>query len=362
MKKSDWISQVKDKLRTIQSSLQNDKLLLFLVLLAIIVVGEICASPVEKIADDSWFDFLNRIDDLERYGQQRFWGSLAFVIIPIAVTVSIDYSPCFLLSNVHHFLLHFFAFAILIAAALIVACCYPVPPPSGGKYVSKVGKALRVICYDGRGFLFSVTLLLTGMVYASYHNFLFWRIQDLGGKEIPMGLCVSIGAFAEIPMLILSNRLVKKLGHSWVVSVSLFTLAMRVLYYAFIPEPWAFLPMELTHGLTHTTLWFAILSYDDFNIGAAIDRSLRSVLSSFYFGIGFSAGSVISGYIYYTYGSSVLFWSCSAVTGGWCLLFSVIQRCIPKKEKVRYIKLLRSDSDNSDEEEDDWLEMALKGH
>ncbi|CAG5129324.1 unnamed protein product [Candidula unifasciata] len=360
MNRRDWMSQLTDKLHTVQSSLKNDRLLLFLIILGITVGGEIFSCPVEKVADDSWFDFLNRIDDLERYGQQRFWGSIAFVVIPIVVTVAVDYTPCFLFYNVHHFMIHFYLFAVLAGGAMIAACCYPVPPPANGKYASKITKGLHIICCDARGFLFSVTLLLTGMVYASHHNFLFWRIQDLGGGETPMGLCVSFSAFAEIPMLILSGRLVKKLGQSWVVCISVFTLSVRVLYYAFISQPWAFIPMELTHGITHTALWFAILSYDDFNVGAAIDRSIRSILSSFYFGVGFSAGSLVSGYIYYTFGSSVLFWGCSAVTIGWCLLFSVIQKCLPQKEKVRYIKLLRSDSDNSDDEEDDWLEMALK--
>ncbi|CAL1526300.1 unnamed protein product [Lymnaea stagnalis] len=361
-KRSDLVDTLKEKLHTIQATLQDDRLLLFLVILAIIVVGEIFASPVEKVADDSWFDFLSRIDDLERYGQQRIWGSIAFVLIPVVVTVAVDHSPCFLPFQIHHYFLHFYIFAVLMAAAIVVSCCYPVPPPANGKHTSKICKGIRLICCDGHGFLFSVTLLLTGMVYASYHNFLFWRIQDLGGLETTMGLCVSIGAFAEIPMLILSGNLVKKLGPSWMVSVSLIILSLRVLFYAFNQEPWAFLPIELSHGITHTTLWFAILSYDDFNIGASVDRSLRTILSSFYFGIGFSAGSLISGLVYHFYGSSVLFWVGSAVIGGWCVIFSIVQKCMPKKEKVRYIKLLRSESDNSDEENEDWLEMALKDH
>ena len=87
------------------------------------------------------------------------------------------------------------------------------------------------------------------------------------------------------------------------------------------------------------------------------------MLSSLYFGVGFSAGSIISGFIYYVYGPTELFAGLSAVIGVWLILFSLVQKCLPKKEKIRYIKLLRnSDSDNSDDEDDDWLEMALKEH
>ena len=356
-------NKVSDSLESIKSSLREDKLLLFLVILAVIVGGEIFSSPVEKVADDSWFDFLNRIDDLERYGQQRFWGSVAFVLVPITVTVAVNNTPCFLPYNIHHFLLHFYVFTICMCGALMVSCCYPVPPPTTGHSSSKICKSLSLAFCDCRGFFFSVTLLLTGMVYASYHNFLFWRIQDLGGSELVMGFCVSLSAFGEIPMLIFSNLLVKRLGHSWMVSLCLLILAVRLLGYAFIPVAWAVAPVELTHGFTHTALWFAVLSHEDFNSAGSLDRSLRTVLSSLYFGIGFAVGSIFSGFIYYVYGSNELFWGLSAVIGIWMILFSLVQRCLPKKEKIRYIKLLRnSDSDNSDEDDDDWLEMALKEH
>ncbi|RUS79839.1 hypothetical protein EGW08_012403, partial [Elysia chlorotica] len=356
-------NKVSESLESIKSSLREDKLLLFLVILAVIVGGEIFCSPVEKVADDSWFDFLNRIDDLERYGQQRFWGSVAFVLVPITVTVAVNNTPCFLPYNIHHFLLHFYVFVVCMCGALMVACCYPVPPPSTGHSSSKICKSLTLAFCDCRGFFFSVTLLLTGMVYASYHNFLFWRIQDLGGSELIMGFCVSLSAFGEIPMLIFSNLLVKRLGHSWMVSLCLLILAVRLLGYAFIPMAWAIAPVELTHGFTHTALWFAVLSHEDFNSAGSLDRSLRTVLSSLYFGIGFASGSIFSGFIYYVYGSTQLFWGLSAVIGIWMILFSLVQRCLPKKEKIRYIKLLRnSDSDNSDEDDDDWLEMALKEH
>ena len=352
-----------ESLESIQLSLREDRFLLFLVILALIVGGEIFSSPVEKVADDSWFDFLNRIDDLERYGQQRFWGSVAFVLVPITVTVAVNNTPCFLPYNIHHFLLHFYVFTICMCGALMVACCYPVPPPATSHASSKIFKSLSLAFCDCRGFFFSVTLLLTGVAYASYHNFLFWRIQDLGGSELVMGFCVSLAAFGEIPMLIFSNLMVKRLGHSWMVSLCLLILGVRLLCYAFTPVAWAIAPVELTHGFTHTALWFAVLSHEDFNSAGSLDRSLRTVLSSLYFGVGFSAGSIISGFIYYVYGPTELFAGLSAVIGVWLILFSLVQKCLPKKEKIRYIKLLRnSDSDNSDDEDDDWLEMALKEH
>ncbi|KAK7113609.1 hypothetical protein V1264_012865 [Littorina saxatilis] len=355
-----FFNNLKDKVGVLAATLEEKKLLLFLVVLLIIIFGEFFSSPVEKIADDAWFDFLERIDDMEKYGRQRYWGSLTFALVPIVVAAVVDYTPCKMLFNMHHFLMHFYVFGVFMIFTLFLAFYFPMPPPVKQKYSSKVGKGLRAICCDGRGFLFVITLLVAGMVYASFNNFLFWRLQDLGGSEVVMGLCVAIGAFAETPMLIFSNKLVMKLGNGGVVSLALFALAMRVLFYGFLWTPWAVLPAELTNAFTHTAMWYAVLSYDEFNVGSAIDRSIRSILSSIYFGLGFSLGSFLSGLVYHVYGASVLFWGASVVSGAWCLLYSLIQLCLPKKERVKYIKLLRNEEDESSDGEDDWLEMALK--
>nr|KAG5703810.1 hypothetical protein BaRGS_031444 [Batillaria attramentaria] len=335
------LNKLKETVGSMAATLEEQKLLLFLVILLIVIFGEFFSSPVEKIADDAWFDFLERIDDMEKYGRQRYWGSFAFAIIPIVVGIAVDFTPCQLVLNLHHFLIHFYVFGVFMVITIGVALYFPMPPPVKQKYHSKVGKGLRLICCDCRGFLFVVTLLIAGMLYASFNNFLFWHLLDMGSQEVTMGLCVSIGAFAETPMLVFSGKLVRKLGNGWVVALALLVLALRLLYYGFVWTPWAVLPVEVTNAFTHTALWYAILSYDEFNQGSAMDRSIRSILSSFYFGLGFSVGSLLSGLVFHVYGANILFWGASVVSITWCLVYSAFQLCLPKKEKVKYIKLLR---------------------
>jgi predicted MFS family arabinose efflux permease len=355
-----FVNSLKEHVEQLTAMLEERKLLMFIVVLLVIIFGEFFSSPVEKIADDAWFDFLERIDDMERYGRQRYWGSLTFALIPILVTCLVDYTPCHMMLALHHFLLHFYVFGIFIIFTIFLAFYFPMPPPAKQKYSSKLRKGLHAICCDARGFLFVVTLLVAGIAYSTFNNFLFWHLQDMGSSELIMGLCVAVGAFAETPMLVFSNKLVRKLGHGGLVTLSLLILALRQLYYGFLWTPWAVVPVELTNAFTHTALWYAVLSYEEFNVGSAIDRSIRSILSSVYFGLGFSAGALLSGLVYDYYGASILFWGSSVLCGVWCLLFSIIHMCLPKKERVKYIKLLRKEEDESSDAEDDWLEMTLK--
>ncbi|ESO89262.1 hypothetical protein LOTGIDRAFT_106318 [Lottia gigantea] len=358
--KSSWDDAMK-RSESLWTNMDSEKIQLFLLVLLVIIIGELLSCAIEKVADDSWFDFLDRIDDLEKYGKQRLGGNFAFVFFPIGISLLVHYTDCMLPLYINHFLLHFYMFGGFLAITFVVAFFYPIPPPQKQEFNSKVVQGLKIICCDCQAFLYILTLLIMGLVYSSYHNFLFWVIEDLGGGELNMGMCVSIGAFAEIPMLMISQKMVKKMGNAGVVSLALFFLSMRVLYYSFLPTPWAVMPAELLHAFTHTAMWFAVLSYDDFNVGAMIDRSIRSILSSIYFGVGFTLGCLISGLIYDIFGYAILYQAASVLVGIWFIIFSIISKCIPKKERIRYVKLLHAgDTDESDSVEDDWLEMALK--
>lgn len=337
---------------------------MFVVVLVILMIGESICCPIEKIADDGWFEFLESIDDMEKYGMQRIWSTFAYIIVPVILALIIDNTNCLFGLSVHPFMLHFYMFAGFLGLTFLVAFFYPMVTSEKYKYASKVMKGVRVVCCNMRNLMFTVTLLIMGTIYSSYYNFLFWLLFDMGSKEITFGVCIMIAALSEIPMLLFNDRLIKKIGSGGVVTLSLLILSARCLYYSFLPTPWAVIPAEVTHAFTHTAMWWAVLSSPSFNTSPALSRSIRSILSSIYFGIGFAFGSMISGIIYDTYGPSVLFQAGSVLSVSWFPVLCLGVRCCKEKDRshVKYTRLLNSDdaSDDSDSMEDDWLEQALK--
>lgn len=329
--------------------------------LLILVIGELFCSPVEKIADDSWFEFLEKIDDLEKYGKHRIWCSLASIILPVIVTLIVDNTDCLFGLSIHPFMLHFYLFGGFLGLTFLIGFYYPIPRSDKTKYKSKVIKAFGLTFCRCGGFLYVLTLLLMGTVFAAYNNYLFWVIQDLHGPESTMGMCITIAAFAEIPMLYFSKILVNKIGNSGVVVVALLCLSLRTLYYSYLWTPWAVLPAEITHAFTHTAMWYAVLSNPEFSVNPAVDRSIRSILSSIYFGIGFAAGSFASGFIYDIHGAPLLFRGCAIIAVVWFPFYFLLQKCCykPVETEIKYSRLLQADDFQSDEE-DDWLEDALK--
>lgn len=362
---SSWIGQLRrkiyDKMKKILSDVTETEKKMFTVILVVLMVGEIFCSPVEKVADDSWYEFLESIDDLEKYGMHRVWSSTAFILVPVIVTLIVDRTTCLFGLSLHSFMLHFYLFGAFLGITFLLAFFFPMSTSEKYKYASKVGKGLRTVCCSNRGLLYSITLLIMGMIFSSYYNFLFWMLVDMGSKEITLGLCLTIAALAEIPMLLFNERLVKKLGNGGVVALSVFLLSGRVLYYSFLPSPWAVLPAELLHAFTHTATWWAILSTSSFNISPTVSRSIRSILSSIYFGIGFAVGSIASGLIYEHFGPVILFQAGAVMAIAWFPFLLCGVKCCWESDKteVKYTKLLTSDNDSSDME-DDWLEHALK--
>lgn len=362
--KSSWSAlkrTVYEKLKKILGDVTETEKKMFVIILVILMVGEMFSSPIEKVADDSWYEFLESIDDLEKYGMHRVWSSFAFILLPIIVTLAVDNTTCLFGLSLHSFMLHFYLFGVFLGITFLLAFFYPMSTSEKYKYASKVGKGMKIVCCSSRGLLYSITLLIMGIVYSSYYNFLFWMLIDMGSKEITLGLCLTIAALAEIPMLLFNDMLVKKIGNGGVVALSVFLLSGRVLYYSFLPTPWAVLPAELLHAFTHTATWWAVLSSPSFNVSPALSRSIRSIFSSIYFGIGFAVGSIVSGLIYDHFGSAILFQAGAVMAIAWFPVLLCAVMCCRESDKtdVKYTKLLTSDNDSSDLE-DDWLEHALK--
>lgn len=354
---------LKDKLYEIQEEIKAAKYHMFVIVLVLLLVGELFCSPVEKVTDDAWFEFLESIDDLEKYGKHRIWSSIAYILFPLTTTLIVDHTGCLFNLKINHFMVHFYMFGGLLGITFLLGFFFPMSQSVKQKYVSKVGRGFRIVCCNFCNFVYVITLILMGMAYATYNNYLFWLLQDLGSKEITMGLCVMIGSLSELPMLFFSDKFVKKLGSSGVATISLMCLSVRVLIYSFLTSPWVVLPAEVTHAFTHTALWWAVLSQPAFNVTPFVARSVRSILSSMYFGVGFATGSMASGYVYDNYGGFYLFRGTAIIVAAWIPFFFLIQRFFKRDNpsRVKYTRLLQGENDD-DEVDDDWLEEALKEH
>ena len=340
----------------------------FFIVLALIIAAELLSVPIDRFTDKMWFDFLDGVDDLERYGQYGLWSLASFVVFPVVVTALVDHTPCVLPHGIHHFMIHFYMFAALIGVAFVCAHSYPIQTVSSLKSIfrkNRFVKGCRILFADVHCFTFAFSVFLSGALFAAVDNFLFWHVQDLGGAEVVMGSAVSLSAAAEYAMYMTMSWFLARLGHVAAVSLSFLVLSIRLLAYSFVWSPWMVMPLAPLQAFTHALLWGAVCSYPDFKLSPTIiDRSAHWVLSGCHYGVGVAAGSVLSGYLYDRFGIARVFQGAAAIAFLWVLIFSLVQRCVRKVEVVRYERLLQADDDKNEEclpwETDDWLESAMK--
>lgn len=68
-----------------------------------------------------------------------------------------------------------------------------------------------------------------GTAWGYVESFLFWFLQDLGGSRSLMGITITVGGIAGIPLLVLSGPIIKKIGHANVLFIGFVFHAIRLL-------------------------------------------------------------------------------------------------------------------------------------
>lgn len=70
---------------------------------------------------------------------------------------------------------------------------------------------------------------ITGTAWGYIESFLFWLLQDLGASRSLMGITITVGGIAGLPLLVLSGPIIRKLGHANVLFIGFVFYAIRLL-------------------------------------------------------------------------------------------------------------------------------------
>ncbi|NWW72491.1 MF6LA protein, partial [Climacteris rufus] len=134
----------------------------------------------------------------DRYGRLWVWSSLGGAAGACGVAVLVEQLPCSLGRSIPRLAAHFYSFSILVMLSLLVSVSFPDHSPSKSPRAPGMARALSLLWGDGRALLFAGTLFVVGAASSAGHNFLLWQLQDQGGSELLMGLCVAVGLLAEL--------------------------------------------------------------------------------------------------------------------------------------------------------------------
>ena len=180
-----------------------------------------------------------------------------------------------------------------------------------------------------RWLLFLVIAFAGGAAVAAYNNYLFPYMKELGASEATMGLALTIGMFAEIPILFFGNRLIKRLGSYRLLMLSIAATGLRMLLFAATDQPNFVLAAQLLNGLTYPIMWVAGVSYADEHAPEGMSATAQGIFTAMVLGFGTAAGGFIGGPLLENAGGRSLYLVFGIAVLSIATIVALVQRRLP---------------------------------
>lgn len=336
----------------------------FILSLGFVVFWELLTAPLEQVADDSLYEYLDFVDATDRYRHLWIWRLLGMSAGVCGIAALVEQLDCFLLTSAPRGMVHFYGYSLVSTLALPVSTAFPIPTCKGREPRHKTVKALSLVARDSRLVLLAFTVLLVGAATSTVQNFLFWHMGDHGSSELVMGFSVTLSLLGEILLHPFKTTLLRKLSTAGTVGLGLGCLSGQLLYYSFLWSWWAVLPAQVFSAISNGALWWAVVASVEDLATPRMERPLSAMFRGHFYGGGASLGSFVGGFMVSHFSLATLYQASCVVLLLWLVLYLSIQLRLPQERKINYSKLLAVEvSDTSDSEqgtERDWLVKAMR--
>lgn len=276
-------------------------------LLLVTVFMTFFRRPIGSIIDGTAVEMVKITNDT--YGRQRLWGSVGFVVI--------SYGLGWLLTG--RALTYAFWFHALLLSVVTTAVSLRLPIQGGKERVNIfVGVRQLAVKRSYRGFLASVGFFGVGM--SSYLTFLSLYMIDLGGSERDLGLLWVAVAIMEVPVMYFGARSFEHFGYRRILQFSFFGFMIGWTIMAFVSTPLYLILSTLIISSSFACYWVSVVNYASESAPAGLSATAQALIGAVQGGLGWSIGSVVSGYLWDTAGGTAvyLFAAVAAVVAAIC--------------------------------------------
>ncbi|XP_047530500.1 uncharacterized protein LOC125066465 [Vanessa atalanta] len=259
-------------------------------------------------------------DQRADYGLQRLYGSIGGMISSPLSGLLIDYASRG--KGYTDFRPAFYLYAVLkvVSGVLMLSIDLEFKQPAQNllEDVISVFRNVEIVA------LF-IACFIMGTAWGYIESFLFWLLQDLGASRSLMGITITVGGIAGLPLLVLSGPIINKLGHANVLFIGFVFYAIRLMGYSLIYNPWLCLIFEALESVTSSLSFTAAVTYAARLSSTTTDTSVQGLLGGLYYGVGKGSGSLIGGYLMKFFGTRPtyqLFAAATFITGCFYYLFN----------------------------------------
>ncbi|XP_076033185.1 major facilitator superfamily domain-containing protein 6-like protein A isoform X2 [Oratosquilla oratoria] len=169
--------------------------------------------------------------------------------------------------------------------------------------------------------VFLFFMIVSGMCSGILESFLFWFLDDLGASKSLMGLTVTVGLLAGIPILAISGWIVDRHGHVVTIIFGFFVLCIRLVGYSLIYNPWQVMPFEALECFSVSLVMAVSATYAAFLSGSDTVATLQGLQQGFHYGVGNGLGNFVAGFLLEPLGTRWTFRLMGFVLLVFCLMY-----------------------------------------
>lgn len=153
----------------------------------------------------------------------------------------------------------------------------------------------RTLLQNRQWILFLVLAFAGGVNSAVANNYFLPYMKELGAKESIMGIAISMGTWAEIPLLFYGNHLLKRFRAYPLLVLSILFSSIRLLLFAAIGTPWLVFPVQLLNALGYPMMWMAGVAYADQTAPPGLNATAQGLFVAMVSGFGTAVGGFVGG-------------------------------------------------------------------
>lgn len=265
----------------------------FFPVVLVVILFSFFGSPVNSFADSATMNMLEGKKEL--YGRVRLGGTFGWGLVSLLLGPLIED---------HGLRLAFWSFSGIMFLALLVSQNFTFNQVETRQSVLR---GARTLLAQRRFVLFLLMALVCGIGFSSANSYLFPYMAELNAPESLMGLAMTISTVSELPVLLFSNRILRRLGPRGMLVLGMAATGVRLLLYAAISTPQAVIISQLMNGLTYAVVWVAGVSYADQNAPPGMSATGQGLFSAMTFGVGASIGGFAGGMLLEALGGRMMF-------------------------------------------------------
>jgi PPP family 3-phenylpropionic acid transporter len=234
----------------------------------------LCRAPLGSMADASAVEHVRRHGGT--YGRLRLWGSIGFLVAVVAGGFLVDHLGIAAVLP---------ATMVTLVVAAVAAWAMPAPPPHPEPLALP---ATLGLLGSPTMWLFLGAVALAQVGGAAYDACYSLHLGRLGYGGRFTGVAWAVGVLAEILLLIVSGRLIDRVGASRVFAFAAATAALRWLLTAHARSAAAILLLQPLHGVSFGLFYVAGVMLTRAQAPRAVQTAAQGL-----FGAAYALGSVV---------------------------------------------------------------------